>query len=970
MSDPFDPLSDSEKRKQAQGAADEWVAVLPVPEDALEPTFSHRDLGEPSATWAYRDGEGRLLGHVCRFDVNGSKELRPRFFCKGSAGKSRWRWKAPPKPRPLFGLDQLAQKPDATVLATEGEKAACAARKRFPELVVVAPMNGAGSAHLTDWTPLCDRDVIVWGDNDDAGSKFAKEVGREARGAGATSMRSVRVPESFPPKWDLADRLPDGVVEDVLHQLLADAHQDLGVENPILVSLADRAKRNVRAAFEQPVLNALAEQQLDNAAVFQALLADLKGAGVPLRDLRTAVRRASFRVIRGGEQSSSNADCAGPYSIENGMLTHSKATAFGNVANPIANFSARITSEEIRDDGLETHMFLILEGALQNGRILPRIEVSTDRFGSGGWVLKDWGSRAILFAIPSHREHLRAAIQMLSGEVPRERVYTHIGWTDLDGEMVYLHVGGAIGAGGAVEGVRVAPPQALDRYELPPPPDGEALCESARALLRCIEIAPDRIMLPLLGALGRSVVSPADLTIWLSGLTGIGKSELAAIIQGFFGARFDAKSLPENWSSTANALEMVCFSAQSAIVTVDDYAPQQARSESMEYQRKADRLLRGVGNRSGRSRMRADGTLRPTRAPRCLLISTGEDLPANQSIRARSVILEVEPKDVDWEHLTVSQSDAREGRLAAFLSGFIRWVAGRRQDALSRVGQSVEAWRERSFDHRRHADSMGQLAAGFDLLMDFAAEVGVLGEDQHQQLLGVAEAALLAVGHAQAEHQRLADPVGRFLGLLSGAFVAGRIHLLDTAGEKPEDAARWGWQGDSPQGSCVGWIQGSDVFLSPEVAFAAVQQLAGSQASGLGLSQTVLWKRCGERGLLVSSQEGRNTTQRLLAGHRRRVLHFATSTISSGETGVCGASGAEEPETASPDARAPSSTDPSTNRGGQSGAETGAGEASGTTRSHEGDSDTSRTTNTSFSEEGVPQDSDFDEDLAEPVEIL
>ena len=43
---PFAPLTDKEKSKRTSSAEqDEWKVILPVPEDAPEPTFRHIDFG-------------------------------------------------------------------------------------------------------------------------------------------------------------------------------------------------------------------------------------------------------------------------------------------------------------------------------------------------------------------------------------------------------------------------------------------------------------------------------------------------------------------------------------------------------------------------------------------------------------------------------------------------------------------------------------------------------------------------------------------------------------------------------------------------------------------------------------------------------------------------------------------------------------------------------------------------------------
>src|SRR5205807_5268138 len=104
--------------------------------------------------------------------------------------------------------------------------------------------------------------------------------------------------------------------------------------------------------------------------------------------------------------------------------------------------------------------------------------------------------------------------------------------------------------------------------------------------------------------------------------------------------------LPANWSSTGNALEAQAFTAKDALLVVDDFAPQGSAADVQRYHREADRLLRGQGNGAGRQRMKADATLRPAKPPRGLVLSTGEDTPRGQSLRARMLVVEVSPGDL------------------------------------------------------------------------------------------------------------------------------------------------------------------------------------------------------------------------------------------------------------------------------------------------------------------------------------
>src|SRR5205807_530775 len=212
----------------------------------------------------------------------------------------------------------------------------------------------------------------------------------------------------------------------------------------------------------------------------------------------------------------------------------------------------------------------------------------------------------------------------------------------------------------------------------------------------------------------RAALGGTDFSLHLPGPSGAGKSELAALAQRHFGAGMDARRLPGSWSSTANALEALAFAAKDAVLVVDDFAPTGAAGDAERIHREADRILRAQGNASGRLRMRADGSLRAVRAPRGLIVSTGEDVPRGQSLRARLLVVEVGPGDVDWEALTASQSAAGEGFCARALSGFLRSVAGRYDEVRAQLVACIPDLRDaaaRSGAHRRTPGIVASLAA-------------------------------------------------------------------------------------------------------------------------------------------------------------------------------------------------------------------------------------------------------------------
>jgi uncharacterized protein (DUF927 family) len=205
-------------------ADDALQLVSPVPPDVPPP--SRGPSGAiAAARYTYRNQAGAVLSHILRFEeADATGDTRKRFlpftYWQDAAGRGQWRPKALPAPRPLYGLDLLAQRPAAPVLVCEGEKAAEAARRLFPELVAVTSPNGARNAGKADWTPLAGRDVTIWPDHDAEGETYAAEVAALALKAGAQRVAISAVPADFPPKWDLADTPPEGHGPDSLRALL------------------------------------------------------------------------------------------------------------------------------------------------------------------------------------------------------------------------------------------------------------------------------------------------------------------------------------------------------------------------------------------------------------------------------------------------------------------------------------------------------------------------------------------------------------------------------------------------------------------------------------------------------------------------------------------------------------------------------------------------------------------------------
>ena len=571
-----------------------------------------------------------------------------------------------------------------------------------------------------------------------------------------------------------------------------------------------------------------------------------------------------------------------PYRASSGGLVWERRTQDGMVPTSLTNFTATITADVVEDDGAETWRSFEMEAALGTRRYA--FTVPAARFAGMGWVTEHLGAGAIVQPGFGQKDHARTAIQTLSGEIPLRHVYAHTGWRETEGRWVYLHAGGGIGSDGVIPALRVELSGGLSRRELPEPPLADELACVVRASLALWELAPEGVIVPLLAGAYRAALGETDFSIHLSGRTGEGKSEIAALFQQHFGSGLDARNLT-SWESTENAIEGQAFQAKDQVLVLDDFAPTGSTNDVQRWHKKADRVLRAKGNAAGRGRMRSDTTLRPEKPPRALILSTGEDVPNGQSLRARMVNLELSPGQLDWQKLTVCQRDASEGLYAASMAGFVRWLAARHEGLRRSLLQERAVLRDAACQrdqHRRTPGTVADLALGLKYLLRFAYEVGAVEEHRADDLWAQGWQALCAVAGEQQQHQAASDPTLRFRELLGAAIASGAAHVATVSGVEPSTPGAWGWRvyGEEwrPLGARVGWLDGEDLYMEPHASYAAAHKQGRDCGDALTVTPRTLKKRLDERGLLRSKDAGRqvHTVRRTTEGSRRNVLHTAS----------------------------------------------------------------------------------------------
>lgn len=668
---------------------------------------------------------------------------------------------------------------------------------------------------------------------------------------------------------------------------------------------------------DSALLADLAILEAERPADLSALRAELKKArGVSVRDFNNAVK--SMRPRRQpSEGENGPAPTAPVYRNAGGRFVLDLPGKDGGAQESIqlCNFFARIVEEVVRDNGDERVTRFRIEGVRHDGVELSA-EVASSEFESMGWVVDQFGAKAIITAGRSMKEHVRAATQIFSADAIRRTVFTHTGWRPIDREWKYLHGGGAIGASGLDKSVTVdlVTEHKLTAYELPKPPDGPNLKRAVRASLGILRLGMDdrprsRTVAAITLALPyRAAISRVNYAVQFNGPTGSHKSCLAALAQQHYGRGMGYNALPAAWNATANSLQSLRHALKEALLTVDDYVPGGSHREREKLDKTAEEVIRSQGNGQGRRRMGPDGKLRPPMDPRGSLLSTGEDRVSRASANYRTLGSWFDKDDtargatgtVDKGVLTECQADADAGLYAASMSAFVRWLAPRYEtirDALPVRAMELRALATRPGDHGRTPDIVADLAAGFDVFLDFATDTGAIPTREADRVRRVVWDGLMdAAAEMRADHQDGADPADLFVQLIAAALSSNRAFLVDskTGGDPDgiESSCGWRqelkWQGNdngqipmwvnAPNAQKIGWTDGSLVFLEPTASYNAAQQMLRDRGETLPAPET-LRRMLFSAGKLARTDsrngaegKGRLTARETLEKQRRTVL--------------------------------------------------------------------------------------------------
>lgn len=558
------------------------------------------------------------------------------------------------------------------------------------------------------------------------------------------------------------------------------------------------------------------------------------------------------------------------YFIHNGHLYHAKSE---DKYVQLSNFVAYPTEKINYRNGKDTETFykvkcLILDDL--NIKLAEQI-ITVEQFQKNNYILgSSWDKYAITSAGSTIPDKLREVSQHIGRYVMEEKnIYTHTGFTKVNGKLCYLFHNGVIGD---VENVYAD--LSIDKLE--------SFCftnkefnikQSSQRSLSILDMASYDITIPLLATVYTAPLTSMfsglgihpDFILFIQGKTGTRKSSITALLLCHFG-NFDRNAFPASFRDTLNSIEKKAFLLKDTIIVVDDYNPEIIGNKKLDTM---ERLYAMFGDRTGRTRMSQNGkSLKSPYTARGLCIVTGETIPdVAQSRIARSLIINIEENSIDLNKLSDLQNNSEE--LAFSMKKYIEWII-QNEDLVKNLAknnfQELKI-KQNSNAHGRTNENANALITGFSIFTEFLVRTGVIDKLKKEQLDKNCHQTLVKLVEKQTQEIVDLKPTDMFYNALNQLFATRMIHVLDyDTGENVENM--------SQGGAFVGYYDKMEdlYYFFPNVIYNSICKFYANGSMKFPINAKSLWKYLLEEDNLYRTDPRRYTIQRRVNGEAQTVV--------------------------------------------------------------------------------------------------
>ena len=531
---------------------------------------------------------------------------------------------------------------------------------------------------------------------------------------------------------------------------------------------------------------------------------------------------------------------SGRYFVKDGSIwARTKKGGAEELANFVPVIVGELVDKDVDDDKPIRRLSIQV---LHAGRTVE-FTCTTQEFESLAWINDRVGESAIAF--PQYqRGHLAVAARLTSPKWPVREVFSHTGLVKTGSEWRYLSASGALSERGLLTDQAAELPADLHRFALPNPPTGVDRIAAVHAAIELADVGELTATVPVIATVYRAPLEGLRSTTTVVGPTGSLKSSWVAVPQSSMGAGFTYATLPANFDSTANAMMRLLYHAKGAPFVVDEFVPRGTFNDQQRAHREAERLIRAVGNGSGRQRMRRDGKLQDTYYPRGAVILTGEAIPGSRSLVARQFVVNVTKDSINPGRLAEAQENAAKGVVAAAYAAYIQWLlpqVDHIREWMPALRAQLRAEAVGKDSHLRTPETVAELLMGSYFFLSFAREIGALTLEEYDSRTAAWQAALFEVAVQQSEEIAEQDPAVIFQRMISTALHTGRARLLGSDVNFPGQDVTWeGAQlevkPDVMVRDVVGYEYNGLAALEPDAAIAAAKDMA--RRSGVEFSSS------------------------------------------------------------------------------------------------------------------------------------
>lgn len=539
----------------------------------------------------------------------------------------------------------------------------------------------------------------------------------------------------------------------------------------------------------------------------------------------------------------------------------------------IANHTPLLKEQRFIDNGIETTEELVFS-ALRDYRKGADTAITLKDVLSQTPNIK-FGAACRIFLGRGFKAKYSEAMQIQCENAPVSMIYQHTGYTVIDGKRVFLNGGYSVMEDGLTDSYNVALSGQLENYRF----TKERNPERFEALLTLLPSVAHTSL--VYAGLGLSFLTPLNsllrncgiepcFILYFTGKTGTRKTTLAKLFLNFFGSFDNGTAPPASFRDTVNAVEKKFALTDSVLVLLDDRIPSTTPKVKVQMENMEQSVARQIGDRSGRARMNADGTLKATYRPKCNLIVTAEESFSNvgESAIARSISVELKPGDVNLSALTEMQQKA--DHLNQCMGDYIRFVITNWDSLSERVKPMFLELRNKaqSGGHGRLAECVAHLQIGISFMCEWLISENVIKESQADKLKSVSWEVFLKLAEQQNRRITEEKPVKLFLDAIKEMKDRGTIRIVDL-----NDLNNYNCS------NIAGYRDENFYYLYPDNIYSEVKRFYMTQDTNFPLGKNALFQQLATDKLIERDKEQNTKTKRIKDGKRPRFLWLRAAAL-------------------------------------------------------------------------------------------